>query len=107
MTAITVARCDGRASTGARYPPFCADRGWIPLKTLSVQIWAFCAPTSRWETGLLVHSCRGHTKHGNTQELLVLAVLTTLGAVVEGTFELLPRSSEPVSMADEPLIADH
>ena len=29
------------------YPPIGADFGSMPITTLAVQIWAFCAPTSR------------------------------------------------------------
>src|SRR5215471_18818821 len=48
VTAIMVTRCDGRDSTDVQYPPCCADVGAMPIKTRAVEIWEFCAPTSRY-----------------------------------------------------------
>jgi hypothetical protein len=38
---------DGGAGIGTRDPPICADVGWMPIKSLAVQIWRFCASTGR------------------------------------------------------------
>ena len=48
--------CDNRCSWDTRADPFCAATGSMPVKTLTAQILAFCAPTSWWGRGSPVTS---------------------------------------------------
>jgi hypothetical protein len=52
----TCSRCSAASSPACPLPALCADVGWTPIKSLAVQIWRFCASTSRsiwpvWSSG--------------------------------------------------------